>query len=165
MAELASEHPGWHGQSAHPPYEVREMWFALLLLDDSAQDLTPAHTSLIGDMSSHYQKWADLNLADTSSATRLIHLLRNPAAEPILTLGLGWLDRSIDHDLKQRWRLRDLLTHLSDFLVWAWSHHEATVRADAAAFAAYKRILILLAAEQDQPALAHLHKVAGAGLV
>lgn len=165
MAGWAWEHPGWHGQSAHPPYEVREMWFALLLLDDSAQDLTPAHTSLIGDMRLHYQKWADLNLADSSSATRLIHLLRNPAAEPILTLGLGWLDRSIDHDLKQRWRLRDLLTHLSDFLVWAWSHHEATVRADPAAFAAYKRILILLAAEQDQPALAHLHKVTGAGLV
>jgi hypothetical protein len=90
-----------------------------------------------------------------------MNLLRHPAAESILSEGLGWLDRSIDHDSRQRWRLRDLVSQLSDFLVWVWSKHEMKVRADAAGFAAYKRMLVLLAAEQDQPALALLRRITG----
>ena len=158
--------PSWHGQDAHLAHELREVWWTLLLLDNGGMlGLTADQAGLLAAMKPHYEKWAAVHLADGWSAQRFVQLLRHPAAETIFADGLAWLDRSIDRDPKKRWHLRDLVPHLSDFLVWTWSKREAKLRAEPTAFIAYKNLLVLLAAEQDQAALALLTRVAGTGII
>jgi hypothetical protein len=162
IANWAWTAAAWHGPASSPPHILRELWWTLFLMDDDALlGLTPAHAGFLAAMKPHYEKWAAFDLADPDSAQRFVYLLRNPAAGSLFSDGIQWLDRSLDRDPKHRWRLRHLLRHLSDFVLWAWSNREANLRADADAFAAFKQILMLLAAELDQPALALLSRVTG----
>lgn len=148
---------GWSFSGKEPAYEIRSLWRCLLALEGmqgSAFGSLPP--TVVTGMKAHYERWARHNLAQRDGVQRFINFLRLPAAIGLLGDGLCWLDQSLDGAPEKQWLFGNLASELSDFLQWAWSNHEKRIRADLPAFAAFRRLLMNLAAEQDQGALALL---------
>src|SRR5690606_6396434 len=151
----AEADPVWQFADNRPAYEVRELWRTLLGFDGEIRAAFGAMPSaVIAGMQAFYDRWAAHDLSDRTSAQRFINFLRVPAALPLLTPGLVWLDRAFDRPPDQRWGFRELAPEIAEFLLWVWLQHEKKVRADMPSFAAFRRLLLRLCAEQDQTALA-----------
>jgi hypothetical protein len=146
----AEEAPAWKFTDKGPHYEMRGLWRDLLGLGGTLPSAT------ITAMKDYYERWAGHDLRDRSSAPRFINFLQAPAALPLLNAGLRWLDQAFDLPPDKRWGFRELAPGLSAFLQWAWTNHEQRIRGEPEAFAAFRQLLVRLAAEQEQSALALL---------
>jgi len=146
----AEEAPAWKFTDKGPHYEMRGLWRDLLALGGALP------TATITAMKDYYERWAGHDLRDRSSAPRFINFLQAPAALPLLNAGLRWLDQAFDLPPDKRWGFRELAPGLSAFLQWAWTNHEQRIRGEPEAFAAFRQLLVRLAAEQEQSALALL---------
>jgi hypothetical protein len=147
--------PQWKFARDRPHYEMRDLWRHLLGLDGNIRAAFGVKSSaVIVGLKDYYERWAGHNLRERASTQRFMNFLRLPATQPLLVFGLQWLDRAFDVPTDQRWGFRELASELADFLQWAWLQHEKEIRADAGAFAAFRRLLLRLCAEQEQTALA-----------
>lgn len=155
MIAWAETTPAWKFSAHGPHYEMRDLWRHLLGLDGNIRAaFGPKSSGVIVGLKDCYDRWAGHNLRERASTQRFMNFLRLPAAQPLLVFGLHWLNRAFDVPADQRWGFREVAPELADFLQWAWLQHEKAIRADAAAFAAFRGLLLRLCAEQDQTALA-----------
>lgn len=147
--------PDWKFSERGPNYYIRELWRNLLGLDGAlAAYIGAMPPAVIIGMKDFYDRWAGHNLRERSSTRGFMNFLRLAPTLPLLPSGLVWLDRAFDVPAEKRWVFSELAPELADFLQWAWLHHETKIRSDGSAFAAFRRLLLRLCAEQDQTALA-----------
>lgn len=136
---------------------MRDLWRNLLGFGGMQGPTVSAMPStIIADMTDYYDRWAGHDLRGRASTQRFINFLRLLVASPLLPHGLQWLDRAYVESLNQHWDFHELAPELSSFLQWTWTNRECKVRANTETFAAFRRLLLRLAAEQDQVALALL---------
>lgn len=155
MIAWAETAPDWKFSADGPDYYIRELWRNLLGLDGAlAAAFGVMPSAVIINLKDYYDRWAGHNLCERASTQRFMNFLRLAPTLPLLPSGLLWLDRAFDVPADQRWGFRELAPELADFLQWAWLHHENQIRADDRGFAAFRRLLLRLCAEQDQTALA-----------
>lgn len=156
----AEQAEGWKYGPKSPAYELREVWCCLLGFRGTIAmgALPPA---IVAEVKGYYERWAAQELRHRGNTQRLLNFLRLPSAIALLPDGLLWVDQSLAVPVEQRWGFRELAPEVSSFLQWAWTHHEGTIRGHPEALAAFRRLLVLLGAEQDQVALVLLSRVSG----
>ena len=132
----------------------RDFWTALLGLDDStSQRWEPRHKDVVAQIADLFERWLSHSRDEWSVVRAFARFLERPAAEPILLRGLLWLERAIcdpgrSSNEHERWA-----DAVGSLLNVVWTQHEARLRTDQEAFAAFRNLLRHLADRQHAVAL------------
>jgi hypothetical protein len=143
------------------PYH-EEVWDALVGIDGFTQSYwAPRHAPLVASLSDVFETWWERAPAYIRRAEVFARWLERPAASPIRLRAIMWLERRLTADTGRAFDREDLGHAIASVLATTWQLDEARLRADAPAFAAFRRLLRVLADDQNELALDLLGRIGG----
>jgi hypothetical protein len=141
-------------------YGSAELWHALLGLNWIDESFwTSGQRPTVLALKDSYERWASEALGSKWSAERFARFLWRTAAGRAIQLdGLIWLDRAATTEL---WPERDVHDELARLLDAAWHTQSVHLGSSTDAGKAFRRLLRLLAEEQNALALALIGRIGG----
>lgn len=144
MLEYNFESEKWNTSSGCRGYYLKELWCALLGMNDLISDLWGKDKRfLIRQMKQYYERWAKSGLTDPDSAAMFINFLTYPAAEEILFEGLAWLNNASTKEGDRFFNNRHNNTqkYLANLLEIAWKRHKTRIIEHSEVYEAFKNLL------------------------
>jgi hypothetical protein len=142
-------------------FQLEELWCTIMGMNGiNRSSWTAARQSVIVDMASYFQRWAQKCIRRPRCAIQFALFLQEPASAAIRPDGLSWL-ADVSETNKYFWRENGISDVLARLLEHTWRENQDDIRADAKAINAFKKLLKRLAELGNAIALELQNRIAG----
>lgn len=153
MIDYAFSSPGWNFERNRKWHDLEDLWCCLMGFEGGLVTLwSEDQDSIVVKMAEFYEQWAQRHLEHAECFACFAAFLRQPAAARLLLDGLIQLDRAI-HARAALLSDERVVAKLASLLAKISQKHFPEIKLQPEAFAAFQRLISLLAGIQNPVAM------------